>query len=72
MHVLFRSKKLGWTLGVLDKWDMDFGNIRLTRISQLHGFALFATATSLSCQLEAALNVRAVRPYLYFRKIGRV
>ena len=56
MPVLFRSKKLGWIPRVLDMWDMDFGNIRLIKISQLHGFALFATATSLSCQLEAALN----------------
>jgi hypothetical protein len=56
MHVLFRSKKLGWIPRVLDMWDMDFGNIRLIRISQFHGFALFATATSPSCQITAAIN----------------
>jgi len=54
--VLFRSKKLGWIPRVLDMWDMDFGNIRLIKISQLHGFALFATATSPSCQITAAIN----------------
>jgi hypothetical protein len=70
--VLFHSKKLGWTLGVLDIWDMDFENIRLTRISQLHGFALSAKSTSPSCQVKAAINVRIVRPYLSFRKNGRV
>ena len=72
MPVLFRSKKLGWTLRVLDIRDMDFENIQLIKISQLQGFVLFATGPSPSCQLQAALNVRMERPYLYFRKIGRV
>lgn len=72
MPVLFHSKRLGWILRVLDMWDMDFENTRLIRISQLQGFALFATESSPSCQLQAALNVRMERPYLYFRKIGRV
>jgi hypothetical protein len=55
MPVLFHSKKLGWTLGVLDMWDMGFENIQKIKTFQLHGFALFATATSPSCQITAAI-----------------
>ena len=53
MHVLFRSKKLGRTLRVLDIQDMDFENTRLIETSHLHGFAFFATAASPSRQLKA-------------------
>jgi hypothetical protein len=56
MLELFRSKKLDWIPEFLDIWDMDFGNIRLIRISQLHGFALSATATSPSSQITATIN----------------
>jgi hypothetical protein len=56
MLELFRSKKLDWIPEFLDIWDMDFGNIRLIRISQLHGFALSATATSPSYQITATIN----------------